>query len=773
MVIVGIVAFKIIWMRESKLRRHKNQVLVLIVLTLIVSPIGFFTDLVIPVFMQHTIVPLAALVMLAPSIHIFVSMKKYKTFGITVQNVSGYVFTSVTIPILVTDHKNIIIIENGSATECLGGSSIGKNISDYILIDGKAPESCFFENGFSGKTVSIVTSDGIRLCDMVLTIEHDKYNDAICKVAALRDITESVYKDSLLETVNKVSNILLDPDINNFQNDLFLAMGVLAGAVDVDRVYVWRNHFIDDVHCTTQVYEWSETAAPQQGNDLTVDIPYDEVAPNWERVLSQGLCINGVVTEMALPEREHLMLQGIISILIVPVFLNEQFWGFVGFDDNRNDRVFTENEELIIRSASSMMVNSMIRNEMTNDIRETSGKLELALEQANAASRAKSDFLSNMSHEMRTPMNAIIGMTAIGKKSTDIAEKNQALNKIEFASSHLLGVINDVLDMAKIEANMLELAPIEYDVDTMLQKVITVISFRVEEKQQVMTVYVDPKIPRNIIGDDQRLIQVITNLMANAVKFTPEGGKIQLELFLNNETDEGIELRVVVSDNGIGILPEQQDRLFLAFEQAERGISREYGGTGLGLVISKRIVVLMGGDIWVESDIGKGARFTFTVKALRGEKAAALTDRAGESYQIVPNSDASGSVIDEFKGKRLLVAEDIEINREIIIAFLEGTGIEIDCAENGKEAVDKLTVSPDGYDAVFMDVQMPQMDGLEATRQIRALCKDQEYRVPIIAMTANVFRDDVEKCIDAGMDDHIGKPLNVDRIIEVLRKYLT
>jgi signal transduction histidine kinase/CheY-like chemotaxis protein len=377
--------------------------------------------------------------------------------------------------------------------------------------------------------------------------------------------------------------------------------------------------------------------------------------------------------------------------------------------------------------------------------------------EALAASHSKSAFLATMSHEMRTPLGAIIGMTAIGKKARDIEQKDHALNKIGDASSLLLGVINDVLDMAKIEADKLELSPIEYDFRKMLQKIITITGFRMDEKLQVFSVDIDDNIPRLIVGDDQRLAQVITNLLSNAVKFTPEGGKIHLETSLMEENGENCELRVEVADNGIGIPMEEQERMFRPFEQAESGTSRKYGGTGLGLVISKRIVESMGGRIWVESEPGKGARFIFTVKALRGKE--------GSDDALETSAAANAGA---FEGKRLLLAEDIEINREIFIILLENSGLIIDCAENGKEAFDMVEAAPNKYDLVFMDIQMPIMDGLEATRRIREISQN----IPIIAMTANVFKDDIDSYLAAGMDDHLGKPLDIEMVFEKLHKYL-
>ena len=538
--------------------------------------------------------------------------------------------------------------------------------------------------------------------------------------------------------------------------------------------------------------------------------------------------------------------------------------------------------------------NNQRTQQMIYEIHENNRRLQELKELAESASRAKGDFLANMSHEMRTPMNAIIGMTAIGKKMETVEDKNYALNKIEDASSYLLGVINDVLDMAKIEADKLELAPIEYNFERMLLKVLTVVNFRVDDKHQTLTVNVDKNIPLFIVGDEQRLAQVITNLMSNAVKFTPERGSINLAATFLGETDGICELQVEVIDNGIGISPEQQSKLFQVFGQAESGTSRSYGGTGLGLVISKRIVELMGGKIWVESELGKGSRFVFTAKARRGEKspasllnpeinlektrilviadAAESREKIREALDLIDVSrdlaasgaqarrfidergaydiyfidwtlpDTSGieftyyvksigdntpyvvvmiastdwekekdaakqagvdrhlftplfstTVIDcvnerfaaagaghkdpahmniQLEGKRLLVAEDIEINREILLALLENSGLIIDCAENGEEAFNMVRDDPGKYDMVFMDVQMPKMDGLEATRLIRALPDDRGSSLPIIAMTANVFKEDIVACLAAGMNDHVGKPLDIDLVMEKLRIYL-
>ncbi|MCL2183964.1 MAG: ATP-binding protein [Chitinispirillia bacterium] len=388
-------------------------------------------------------------------------------------------------------------------------------------------------------------------------------------------------------------------------------------------------------------------------------------------------------------------------------------------------------------------------------------RIDMAVIKADEESRQKSAFLANMSHEIRTPMNAIIGMTSVGKTAVDLARKDYCLDKIENASQHLLGVINDILDMSKIEANMFELACEDFCFEKMLQRVVGIVGFRADEKGQKVGVYMDKAIPRVLLGDEQRLAQVIANLLGNAVKFTPNGGKVWVDAAFAGLEDGVYTIRVTVGDSGIGISADQQAGLFRAFAQADTGTARKYGGTGLGLAISKSIVEMMGGSIELESEVGKGSSFSFTFKAKRGVT-------VGEGVAEGGVSVADGI----FKGRRVLLAEDVDVNREIIASLVEPTLLEVDCAANGREAVAKFERAPDRYDMILMDVQMPEMDGYEATRRIRESGHAKGKTVPIIAMTANVFREDVDKCLESGMDGHIGKPVHIDEFFGVLLKYL-
>jgi len=391
--------------------------------------------------------------------------------------------------------------------------------------------------------------------------------------------------------------------------------------------------------------------------------------------------------------------------------------------------------------------------------------LKQSREDALAASKAKSDFLSSMSHEIRTPMNAIIGMTSIGKHAKDLERKDHAFEKIESASTHLLGVINDILDISKIESGKMELSLIPFSFSKMLDRVMTVISQKIWEKRQHFSVEIDPKIPDALFGDDQRLAQVITNILSNATKFTPEEGDITLNAELLSLQEDECVIQMSVKDSGIGMSKQDQSKLFSAFQQAQAGTSRKFGGSGLGLAISKRILELMNGEIWVESEPGEGSCFIFTASL-------GIPESAADTEQAAGSESDEENVGSDFSGKVILLADDMDINLEIVIAILEPTNVTIDTATSGKEAVDAFVKNPDRYDLILMDMQMPEVDGLQATRMIRALDIPKAATIPIIAMTANVFKEDIEKCIDSGMNDHLGKPIDLDDVMKMLSHYL-
>ena len=534
--------------------------------------------------------------------------------------------------------------------------------------------------------------------------------------------------------------------------------------------------------------------------------------------------------------------------------------------------------------------NAKVQHELQNDIAV-----------ARAASRTKSDFLSRMSHEMRTPMNAIIGMAKIAESTDDLSKLRHCLETIDVSAGHLLGIINDVLDMSKIEAGKFELDFAPLNLEKMLMRICNLVVDKTDQKNQSLKVNLGPDMGLHYLGDELRLSQVITNLLSNAVKFTPDNGSITLSV---READRGEDVRrlhFTVSDTGIGMSEEQMSRLFKSFEQADGSTSRRFGGTGLGLAISRNIVEKMNGAIWAESEEGRGSSFHFEVslkraprekegiifngispadvqvlvvdgdldirehfKAVTGHfgvrsheadsarRAIELVERARDSqtpYDVIfldynlPDTDAlemvrslndridkntviimtsflewdrienlaAGLGVNRFISKplfpsaildsisevigrtakaldltveasdnggvadlsqvSLLFVEDVEINREIFTSLLEPTGVRIDEAANGLIAVEKFKANPGKYDMVIMDIQMPEMDGYEATQTIRGLGTPEAQTIPIIAMTANVFKEDIDRCLAAGMNDHLPKPIDERAVIEKILFY--
>jgi signal transduction histidine kinase len=378
--------------------------------------------------------------------------------------------------------------------------------------------------------------------------------------------------------------------------------------------------------------------------------------------------------------------------------------------------------------------------------------------QSEAASQAKSIFLSSMGHEIRTPLNVIIGLTDIAMRSKDADKKDDSLKKIYWSGKHLLAMLGDILDMSRIESGKMELQMISFSLDEMINNTIETLDQTAKDKNIKLTYIANEKLPPIIFCDRVRMTQVLVNLMSNAVKFTPEGGNITVSTKLINIESGKLRLQIIIKDSGIGISQNDLDRIFKPFEQADYGTTRRYGGVGLGLAISQNIAHAMDGGITCSSEEGKGSEFIFEAAVGIGSRGLASTITLED-----PELKIDGAV---------LIADDYDINREIAGTMLESTGATIIYAENGEEAVEEYKKHYDSLKLVFMDVQMPIIDGLEATRQIRASGLEGCETVPIIAMTANAFEEDVKQCKEAGMDAHLPKPFDIGNLFEKIESVL-
>lgn len=819
------------------------------------------------------------------------------------------------------DRESGFLLVNAATVVQVGAASaddmIGKSDFDYhprpYAEEYRAREIAVMETGVTSMVeepvIHPVTGEQ-RWYASTKTPLRNAEGEIIGLVGIGRDITERKridetlrQRERLLEAVAAALSALLQP--NPLPETIRLALGILGEALDVDRVYIFEN--LEDAETGAQLarqrFEWrSPRATPQIDNAQLQCVTYSDYSPHWFAALTRGETLAVTVDALPLAEQSLFASQGILSALLVPIHMDERFWGLIGFDDCHTRRTWSASEERILSAAAAAIGSALMRDRIETELQWSQQELAEALHRAEqlavaaqAASRAKSEFLSVMSHEIRTPLNGVIGMTGLLLDTPLNPDQRQYVEIAHTSGEMLLALINDILDFSKLEAQRLEPERLRFNLRTMMEDAVEILAGRAQARQIDLVCLIAPETPTFFIGDPGRLRQIVLNLGNNAIKFT-ERGEVVLRVVVEAEEEKYIKLRFTITDTGIGIPPELQHRLFQPFSQIDSSTTRKYGGTGLGLIISKQLAELMGGEIGVNSIPGVGSEFWFTVRLERsqqedetdapnlfgarvivaddnlatrqlvqtlirqwqgecdeaGDAVAALAllrtaAQTGRPYKVAildaelttpdtqplialimaestlnttplvlltplgyqcPESETDAPILqvvkpirysqfaaqikaalgqqmtsaptalrsplaplDATRPVRILLAEDNAVNQKVALTMLKKLGFSADAVANGSEALAALATIH--YDLVLMDCEMPEMDGFAATACIRAGEGGVfDPGVPVIAMTAHALQGDRERCLAAGMNDYVSKPVQLSTLASILERWL-
>ncbi len=580
-----------------------------------------------------------------------------------------------------------------------------------------------------------------------VTVKYLKVGDTGYIIASSRDITMRrnfeqalLRKQGMLNAIALATNELLSNP--NFYNAIYKSLPWIGQAVEVDRTYIFENSFDPEQldFLTSQRFEWTGNDTPAQiDNPELQNVPIN-IFGNILDTLYKKEPFKAIVSEIKSKEvRELLQAQDIRSILIIPIMHKDFFWGFVGYDDCKNDRNWSEDEVALLQSFANSISNAIERNQLENNAFK-------AKEIAEKSTIAKSEFLAQMSHEVRTPMNAFLGMTKILAKTKLDETQRKYLNIISDSADNLLAIVNDILDLEKINSGKISLESLSFDLESRIEKSIETFNHRAAEKGLKLQFVSDLPVNFTVNGDPHRLTQVINNLLGNAIKFT-SNGKIGLKVKISHKKNDLVWVEIVITDTGIGIKQEQIEHIFDPYSQGGKEIARLYGGTGLGLSICQSIIEMQGGSIRVESEYGKGSAFTILLPFLQG---------SSEFQNEVEIIDEYLANTESLKGLKILAAEDVEINRFMLNHILNSWGCEVTIVNDGNEVVEAYLKNK--FDIILMDIQMPDKDGIEASKEI--ISSHNYNGTPIIALTANALLGDAKKYLSMGFSHCITKPFD-------------